>query len=184
MVETWGPVVGYEGAYEINRLGTVRSVDRVSGVDGRRLHGKVISQRVGRKGYPECWVSKNGRTKHLKIHIALLEAFVGPRPSASHQARHLNDDRLDFRLENLAWGTRSENNLDRVRNGIHHYSKRKECSRGHKLVEWNLYPANDKRRCKACESARRRIRHRISTGSLQEVSDELYRKLWMEFANE
>lgn len=47
----------------------------------------------------------------------MLETFVGPRPFSEAEARHLNDDSLDDSLENLAWGTHTENMADAVRNG-------------------------------------------------------------------
>lgn len=34
------------------------------------------------------------------------------------QARHLNDDRHDNRVENLCWGTDAENKADAKRNGV------------------------------------------------------------------
>lgn len=52
----------------------------------------------------------------VPVHRLVLEAFVGPR-RAGRQARHLNGDRYDNRLENLAWGTAKENAADKVRHG-------------------------------------------------------------------
>jgi hypothetical protein len=54
------------------------------------------------------------RTRYL--HRMVLEAFVGPAPDGM-EARHLNGDRFDNRLENLAWGTRKENHADKKRHG-------------------------------------------------------------------
>lgn len=53
----------------------------------------------------------------LKIHTAVLEEFVGPRPEGM-ECRHLNGNSLDNRLENLAWGTHAENTEDMVRYGV------------------------------------------------------------------
>jgi hypothetical protein len=50
------------------------------------------------------------------IHILVAEAFLGKRPEGL-VIRHLNDDPTDNRLENLKYGTRSENALDAIRNG-------------------------------------------------------------------
>lgn len=55
----------------------------------------------------------------VSVHVAVLTLFVGPRPSSNHQARHLNGNRLDNRLENLRWGTVSENHQDAIRHGTH-----------------------------------------------------------------
>jgi len=45
-----------------------------------------------------------------------LETSVGPCPEG-HVTRHLNGDPTDNRLENLRWGTRSENQRDSVKHG-------------------------------------------------------------------
>lgn len=61
-------------------------------------------------------VYDDGFRRTRKVHRLVLEAFVGPRP-VGFQARHLNGDRRDNRLENLAWGTALENARDRDRHG-------------------------------------------------------------------
>lgn len=54
--------------------------------------------------------------RKLRVHHAVLLAFVGPRPEGA-VARHLNDVASDNRVENLAWGTIVENAGDRHRRG-------------------------------------------------------------------
>lgn len=46
----------------------------------------------------------------------ILEAFVGPPPFPFAEARHLNDDPRDDRIDNLAWGTRAQNFTDAAQN--------------------------------------------------------------------
>lgn len=57
------------------------------------------------------------------VHRLVLEAFVGKCPDKMH-ARHLNGNPSDNRVENLAWGTRSENMMDRVRHGTSNRGER------------------------------------------------------------
>lgn len=64
------------------------------------------------KGY--CFVCFEG--ERYKVHHLILEAFVGPRPPGLH-ALHGDDDRANNRLDNLRWGSRSENIREAVRNG-------------------------------------------------------------------
>lgn len=59
-----------------------------------------------RRGTPERWL----------IHHLVLEAFVATRPEGMF-GRHLDDDRLNNVLGNLAWGTRQDNLDDACRNG-------------------------------------------------------------------
>ena len=59
---------------------------------------------------------KNIRTSRgVYIHRILAQAFI-PNPNNLPMVRHLNDNKLDWRLENLAWGTQQDNESDKLRN--------------------------------------------------------------------
>jgi hypothetical protein len=49
------------------------------------------------------------------IHCLMLETFCGPRPEG-WQALHRDDDRLNWHIDNLYWGTPFDNHLDRIDN--------------------------------------------------------------------
>ena len=94
------------------------------------------------------------------LHHVMLESFVGPRPPGC-VGRHLNDVFDDNRLENLAWGTPSQNRLDSVRNGTHHNARKTHCKHGHEFTPENTIITKDGRRnCRTCQglSARRYAR--------------------------
>ena len=79
-------------------------------------------------------------------------AFRGETPEGL-EIRHLNDDKDDNRLENLAFGTSSDNMHDRVRNGIHHNSIKTHCKRGHPFDEENTFINHSgSRECRACRA--------------------------------
>lgn len=59
-----------------------------------------------------------GGYKDAKVHILVLEAFVGPRPDGM-QGLHKSDNARNNRLSNLYWGTPSQNAVDAVNNGDH-----------------------------------------------------------------
>lgn len=62
----------------------------------------------------------NGRAKGpTLVHRMVLLAFVGDPPRPDDDARHLNGNPSDNRLENLAWGTRSDNVQDAISHGTH-----------------------------------------------------------------
>ena len=136
--ERWLPIVGYEKHYEVSDRGQVRK------------QGKVMSTTDLVKGYIFYRFQVHGvRTRHAASKL-VLTAFVGSRPEGM-VARHLNDNRADNRLANLAWGTLSENSFDAVRNGRNHCANQVECGRGHKLIAPNLVPSLPHRRmCLAC----------------------------------
>lgn len=159
--EQWRPVVGYEGRYEVSSQGRVRSLDRLisnplpSGTIRRqRIAGRVLKQTVcaAAGGYPRVTL-RNGTEEHgLRcVHIVVLEAFVGPRPQGM-VVRHLNGQQTDNRLENLSYGTPSENNFDLVRHGNHIHAAKTHCKSGHKFTPENTYinPGSGQRVCRTC----------------------------------
>lgn len=113
MKETWKPVVGYEGLYEVSDLGRVRSVNRVLR-DGRKLTGRLLSPGRDKDGYLQVLLSVDGVRQMCKAHTLVLNAFVGP--SNGQMCRHLNDVKEDNRLDNLVWGTSQENYDDYRKN--------------------------------------------------------------------
>lgn len=58
----------------------------------------------------------DGRGFTRAVHVLVLLAFRGPRPLGK-MARHLDDDRDNNALSNLAWGTIDDNAKDAIRNG-------------------------------------------------------------------
>lgn len=133
------------------------------------------------RGYQQFSIKLDGKWRTKYVHTMVLEAFVGPRPTIKHQARHLNDVKGDDRLVNLAWGTRGDNNRDRVINGIHHYAMRDQCTRGHLLEGVNLQlrviEGEVKQRvCVACRNARTQ-KSRGAEATLQELADAQYARL-------
>jgi hypothetical protein len=113
-IEVWRPVPGL-GGYEASDQGRVRSYwgrgARTIGDKPQLLrlqydhHYHVIRPRKGA-----------GKERTFKVGHLVLLAFVGPCPPGM-QCRHLNDIGTDNRLANVVWGTRSENQIDRSRNG-------------------------------------------------------------------
>lgn len=139
-LEEWRPIPGFEGLYEASNLGRVRS-PRV-----------VLKQRLNNMGYPVVELSKNGRSRESLVHRQVLKAFCGD-PPPSNECRHLNGTPTDNRIENLAWGSRSENTVDQVVHGTHRNIRKTSCPRGHEFTPENTYiqPSNGGRRCRTCQ---------------------------------
>ena len=153
-MEKWRPVVGWEGLYEVSDKGQVRSLDRMSKTPKRSypVRGKVLRPRLAGSTGAHGQVSLRHGERHQRsyIHQLVLEAFVGPRPPG-YVARHLNDQD-DNSIENLAWGTASENNHDLVANGKHANANKTHCPKGHPYA--TRWGKNGGRRCRECEQAR------------------------------
>ncbi|MEQ1519698.1 MAG: NUMOD4 motif-containing HNH endonuclease [Aestuariivirga sp.] len=113
MSEIWKDVVGFEGAYQVSNLGRVRSLDHrvrlVSrGVETTRLSpGKILRPGTSKKSGHQSVLLGRGNSR--PVHQLVLEAFVGPRPEGCIDTLHEDHDPSNNKLDNIRWGTRSEN---------------------------------------------------------------------------
>jgi hypothetical protein len=119
-METWKPVVGFEGLYEVSDRGRVRSLDRVypqlsrKGKGHKHTHkGRILRPAPASHGYLTVVL---GRGNTRTVHSLVAEAFIGPCPEGQ-EILHKDQTRLNSRLSNLRYGTRTENILDAVRSG-------------------------------------------------------------------
>lgn len=114
MFEVWKPVVGYETQYEVSNYGSVRSVPRLDST-GHHRGGHLMKLRLSNKGY--LTVHLRGPSKMLTVHRMVLEAFVGSKPTPKHEGAHIDGNKLNVMLSNLAWKTHIENCADKIRHG-------------------------------------------------------------------
>ena len=129
MSEQWKSIPGFDGAYSVSDHGRVRSEARcLTRRNGRRYristrilahhdgaHASVVSLRVGL-----------GEPKTFRVHALEMLAFVGP--SDGLEVRHLNGNPNDNRLGNLAYGTKVENEGDKIGHGTSNRGERNGCS--------------------------------------------------------
>jgi len=108
-LEKFYPVVGYEGIYEINKNGIVKSIIRETNTCGRKPSGKIIKQFIGRGGYLYIALRKNKKQTSVLMHRILAITFI-PNEEDKPTVNHKNSIRTDNRLSNLEWNTYSENN--------------------------------------------------------------------------
>lgn len=141
-MEIWQPHPKF-ALYEISTAGAVRSNTPWS-------KGAVLSGSPDRKGYRRVYVA--GKLRY--VHQLVLETYVGPCPPGQ-ECLHANDVPDDNRLENLRWGSRSDNRHDSVRNGGHPWASRSECKNGHPFTGSNLIVIPRQRVCRECARQRR-----------------------------
>lgn len=105
VLETWRPVPGYEGLYDVSDLGAVRS----------HYGGKVryLKCHKAENGYIQVALYKNGKGKGLLVHRIEWEAFHCPIPDGM-QIDHINTIRDDNRLSNLRVVTSKENSNNSI----------------------------------------------------------------------
>lgn len=75
----------------------------------RKKKGVVVPS-----GHVQVKLSRCGKHKTIKIHTLVLCAWKREK-RAEEECRHLNGNPADNRIENLTWGTRSENMIDGYR---------------------------------------------------------------------
>ena len=96
MQEKWGPVVGYEGLYEVSNLGRVRRIRIVEPT--KKKHGYMQISLVGKDGV---------RRSHC-LHRIVATAFI-PNPEGKPQVNHRDENPENNRVKNLEWATAEEN---------------------------------------------------------------------------
>lgn len=115
----WKDVIGYEGYYKISNKGEVVSIEREvvqKNNSIRTFPSQKAKPRINVHGYIIVLLSKEQKTEHALLHRLLAIHFI-PNPNNYKIVRHLNDNKLDYRLENLAWGTSKNNTEDMYLNG-------------------------------------------------------------------
>jgi hypothetical protein len=116
--ESWKPVVGHEGYYEISDHGRLRSVYREQEVVDRsrifkmRFNAKMMKFAIDRSGYLRVRLSKSGIKSMHSVHRLVMAAFAGQSPM---DVNHKDGNKQNNRFSNLEYCTESENLLHRYR---------------------------------------------------------------------
>ena len=181
--ERWKPVTGHEGIYEVSNHGRVRSVDRtVTRSDGQvhQLKGNILRTPLNKYGYPCVNLCIQGKQQKRHVHALVAEAFIGTRPDGVDVC-HSDGDPANNHVDNLRYGTRSENMLDSVRHGTDHNAAKTHCPLGHRLSAENIPPSHARRgwrTCLACKRARGHVyRHPELKLQLQALADSYYQSI-------
>lgn len=103
MKKVWKPVVGYEGLYEVNQFGCIRSINR-------RWSGLILKQQEKRNGYMYVSLFKNGY-KTLTVHNIVAHAFpeICGEWFECAEVNHKDENPKNNRADNLEWCTHTYN---------------------------------------------------------------------------
>lgn len=99
--------------YEVTPDGRVLSLSS----NWRGYGVREMRQTPNSHGYPSVRLIVNGRRVRKCVHWLVAAGFLPDRPSPAHEVRHLDGDRTNNAVSNLAWGTRAENAADRAAHG-------------------------------------------------------------------
>jgi hypothetical protein len=104
-VSEWRVVPGFS-RYKVSDEGQVR---------GRG--GKSLKAHLARRYLVIKVWSDDGRRITKGVHQLVALAFLGPRPSQTHEVAHWDGTRTNNIVGNLRWATPMDNHLDQVRHG-------------------------------------------------------------------
>lgn len=102
MEEVWKPIKGYEGLYEVSNLGRVMSIYYNNFAPPRILRPYI------RGDYLAVVLYKDKCPKRISVHRLVASAFLD-NPNNLPQVNHLDENKLNNRLDNLEWVTAKEN---------------------------------------------------------------------------
>ena len=121
----WRKIPGF-GTYEVSEDGAVRRA--VPTKQGRHV-GAYMKFTVDGHGYPTATViGDDGKAHRLRVHVAVLLAFFGPRPDG-HDASHLNGVKTENNIENLRWEPRRDNIMRKLEHGTMIRGSAHKCSK-------------------------------------------------------
>ncbi len=140
MGEEWRSIPEYEDHYWVSNRGRVKSL-------------KGVKPRILKFGYQHKYavvsLSKDSRVWTVRVHRLVADAFLGRCPDGM-EILHSDGDSCNNIVENLRYGTRSENNNDAVIHGTHSNTAKTHCPQGHPYDEDNTKQYRIWRRCKTC----------------------------------
>lgn len=99
MQEIWKDITEYEGIYQISNLGRVKNT----------VTKEIKKQTDNGKGYKIVNLWKQNKGKMFYIHRLVAEAFI-ENTLNKPEVHHIDSDRSNNTVENLAWVTTKENN--------------------------------------------------------------------------
>lgn len=115
-------IPGFVG-YGVDCTGRVFTRVKAGGVTGSPPGGAFLVDewremrlRTTSDGYRCAQLKRNTKNTHQRVHRLVLMAFVG-EPPPGMIACHNDGNRSNNAIENLRWGTHSENQRDRIKHG-------------------------------------------------------------------
>lgn len=160
--EQWRAIPGFDG-YEVSDLGRV--------VSHRKGRTRVLRGSVNRDGYRDVGLYRDGQLSIHRVHRVVGWVFLGPMPSGM-QTRHLDGDKLNNRLDNLAYGSASQNTRDQLAHGTHFFASKTHCPALHPYDRINTYVTrNGKRMCRVCKRERQAAARALAAANIQTLED-------------
>lgn len=116
-MEIWKDIPGFEGQYQASTQGRIRSIGHSITQIGRGgkpftrfIKGRILKPGCS-KSNPHLFVVPGKNVGSRQVHQLVALTFLGPPPDGM-EVRHLDGNAQNNCIENLKYGTRTENILD------------------------------------------------------------------------
>ena len=127
--ETWKPVSGFVGKYEVSNKGKVKRLEYVRCVNGKptkTVPEHLLTQHIINTGYVAVHlIDENGKRHNKTVHRLVATEFI-PNPDNLPIVNHMDEDKTNNCVSNLEWCTQSHN---MTWNGVNHTISLKEKGR-------------------------------------------------------
>lgn len=110
MKEIFISIIGFDGFYQISNYGRVKSL--------RFNKERIIKSFIGTGGYLHTQIKNNCVMHNLSIHRLVAKHFIS-NPDSKPDVNHIDGNKLNNRIENLEWCTKSENIRHSFKIGTH-----------------------------------------------------------------
>lgn len=118
--EVWKDIPGYEGEYQASTLGNIKSLQRevrcgYKGRGKRIVKETILAPGAYAKSGHVSVVLRRG-TNGKPVHQLITSTFLGPTPEGK-EILHIDGNPKNNRLDNLKFGSRTDNILDVYKQG-------------------------------------------------------------------
>jgi hypothetical protein len=164
LIEIYKDIPNYQGLYQASNWGNIKSL-----IDKYGHKKEYILRPSSNCYYYHVILCKNGKQKTHRIHRLILETFVGPCPPGM-ECRHLDCNSKNNRLDNLLWGTRSDNRKDSIKNGTWFNPKPNDLRGENNPIS--------KFKNKDILNMRKLYREGLTTGEIGKIYNTSYKNIW------
>ena len=107
-MEIWKDIERYEGYYQVNNYGSVRSLNRViETISGKRRYKSRLLSQIRHGDYLHVLLKKNGIGDWYEVHQLVAQAFI-PNPYGYTVVHHIDHNPSNNKVENLMWVSKEE----------------------------------------------------------------------------